>query len=153
MKAVAQMASVVVCVMMVAWLAPAEERSVAADLSYAELVSLGIINAYSTNVLVQQGFEGGSFSKADAEDAVRRNLAFVNVLDRYAQSLKRSTSTDDPGMKKWIEDMAGVATYLKQQTLALEDWLSDSSSASAKRLFVGYSDKVEARIETMLKGK
>lgn len=153
MKSVTRMAGSLLCVMLVVSWAPAEDRSVAADLSYAELVSMGIINAYSTNVLVKQSLEGGSLSKADAEDAVRRNTAFVNVLDRYAQSLKRSTSTDDAGMKKWVQDMADVSTYLKQQTLALESWVDNVGSGSAKRLFESYSEKVEARIELMLKGK
>lgn len=153
MTTVSRITATLMCVMLVVWWAPAEERSVAADLSYAELVSMGIINAYSTNVLVKQSFESGSLSKPDAEDAVRRNTAFVNVLDRYAQSLKRSIVTEDAGMKKWVQDMADVSTYLKQQTLVLQDWVSDPGSGSAKRLFDSYSEKVEARIEMMLKGK
>lgn len=153
MKTLVRMASTLVCATLVGGWALAEQRSATADLSYAELVSMGIINAYSTNVLVKQSLESGSLSKADAEDAVRRNTAFVNVLDRYAQSLKRSTATDDAGMKKWVQDMADVSTYLKQQTLALENWVTDPRSGSAKRLFESYSEKVEARIETMLKGK
>lgn len=153
MKTVSRITATLMCVMLVAWWAPAEERSMAADLSYAELVSMGIINAYSTNVLVKQSFESGSLSKADAEDAVRRNTAFVNVLDRYAQSLKRSIVTEDAGMKKWVQDMADVSTYLKQQTAALRDWVGNPGSGSAKRLFESYSEKLEARIEMMLKGR
>jgi hypothetical protein len=130
----------------------AEERSAPADLSYTELISYGIINAYSTNILIQNGIEGGSLPKEDALDALRRNLAFAKVLYRYANSLKRSTSTEDEGLKKLIADMADVSTYLQQQTEALRDWVENPKSASARRLYQGYCDTVEKKIEAMLKG-
>ncbi len=133
--------------------AAAEERSEVADLSYSELISYGIINAYSTNVLVQSGFEGGSLPRADALDAVERNAAFVKVLQRYAHSLKRSSASRDEGMKKLIADMSEVSTYLEQQTQSLKDVVADPKSQSARRLYRSYSDKLEKMIESMLRGK
>ena len=133
--------------------APAEERSELADLSYSELISYGIINAYSTNLLVKTGFEAGSLTKADALDAVERNSAFVKVLERYAHSLKRSSVKREEGMKKLIADMCEVSTYLEQQTESLKDWIGDPKSKSARRLYDGYCDKLEKKIELMLTAK
>jgi len=153
MKTGACVVTGLLCVMVLTACARAEERSVPADLTYTELISYGIINAYSTNLLVQNGFQGGSLPKEDALDAVERNVAFVQVLQRYANSLKRTTATDDEGLKKLIGDMSEVATYLQRQTEALKDWVEDPKSKSAKRLYDRYCDKLEKKIELMLRGK
>ena len=131
----------------------AEERSEMADLAYSELISYGMINAYSTNILVQVGFERGSLGKQEAVEAVERNSAFVKVLQRYAHSLKRSSATKDEEMKKLIASMSEVSTYLEQQTQSLKDWIADPESKSAKALYDGYCDKLEKKIELMLKGE
>ncbi len=130
-----------------------ETRSELADLSYSELISYGVINAYSTNLLVRSGFEGGTLPKEDAVDAVERNFAFVKVLQRYSHSLKRSTTTRDEGMKKLISDLCEVSTLLQQQTQSLKDWIKDPKGKSAVRLYEDYCDKLEKKIELMLGGK
>ncbi len=130
--------------------APGEESSYKASLSYSELISYGLVNAYSTNVLVQTAFDGKCVTKADALDAVKRNLAFVKVLERYAQSLKRGSTNQDEGMKKLVVDMCEVTTYLERQTESLKEWIAEPESKSSKILYQGYSTKVEKSIETML---
>jgi len=130
--------------------APGEESSYKASLSYSELISYGLINGYSTNVLVQTAFGGGCLTKADALEALKRNLAFVKVLERYAHSLKRASPNEDEGMKKLIADMCEVTTYLEQQTESLKDWIADPESKSARLLYQGYSTKLEKSIEAML---
>jgi hypothetical protein len=123
-----------------------------ADLTYSELIGYGIINAYSTNVLIQLAFQGGALPKVDAQEALDRNMAFVRVLERYSFSLKRTTSTKDEGTKTLIAGMCDVSTYLTQQTQALKDWVADPESKSAKQLYDAYCDRLEKKIELMLVG-
>lgn len=131
--------------------ATGEETSYRAKLSYSELLSYGMISAYSTNVLVQIGFGGRALTKTDALDAVERNLAFVKVLQRYTYNLRRSLVNEGEGMKKMIADMCDVSTYLEEQTVWLKNWINDPESKSAKLLYDGYRGKVEKLIEEMLK--
>jgi len=129
--------------------APGEESPFRATLSYSELISYGMINAYSTNVLVQISFAGGCLTKEDALEAVERNLKFVRVLQRYAHSLRRASADESDPMKKLLADMCEVTTYLERQTESLRDWLSAPESKSARMLYEGHSNKVEEKMELM----
>jgi len=131
----------------------AEQTSDVADLAYSELITYGIVNAYSTNVLVQIGFQGGSLPKEEALEAVQRNGAFVKILQRHAHNLKRAAAKREEGMTKLVNDMCEIATYLEQQTQALKDWINDLESKSARGLYDSYCDKLEKKIELMLRAK
>jgi allophanate hydrolase subunit 2 len=132
--------------------APGETDSYRASLAYSELISYGIVNAYSTNVLAQIGFRGGCLTKEDGLDAVERNLAFVKVLERYAHGLKRVSTNEDEGAKKLTSAMCEALTYLEQQTQALKEWILDPKSDSARLLYEKYTEKAEKKIESMLTG-
>ncbi len=129
---------------------PGEESSYRAGLSYSELISYGMINAYSTNVLVRSSFEGKCLTESDALDSVKRNLAFVKVLERYAHSLKRGSANEGEGMKKLVAAMCEVTTYLELQTASLKDLIRNPESKSTRILYEQHSAKVEKGIEAML---
>ncbi|NQU46179.1 MAG: hypothetical protein HQ516_03920 [Chlorobium sp.] len=143
-------ATVVLGVVLLSGGVPEEESSFSASLSYAELISYGLINGYSTNVLVHKGFAAGSLTEADALDDVDRNMAFAKVLQRYANSLKRASAKEDKGMRTLIANMCEVATYVERQTGTLKDWINNPESKSAKALYDAYCDKVEKKVELML---
>lgn len=153
MKIVSFLSAVLLGITLLSGLAFAEQASDAADLAYSELVTYGIVNAYSTNVLVQIAFQGGSLPKEEALDAAERNAAFVKVLQRYAQQLKRDTAKKEEGIKKLVNEMSEVSTYLEQQTQALKDWIEAPDSKSAKGLYDTYCEKLEKKIELMLRPK
>jgi hypothetical protein len=138
--------------LLVVGVVPAQEDSELAELAYSELISHGIISAYSTNVLVRQAFAGRCLGKEDALEAVERNSGFVKVLQRYAHSLRRSTKIKDEGMKRLVAEMCDVTGHLKFQTDSLKDWIENPESGTAKGLYERYTDKLEKMIESMLRG-
>jgi len=144
------LATVVLVGMLVWGGAAPEESSSRMTLSFTELIGYGMINAYSTNVLVRKGLAGKCLTEEDAFENVERNLAFAKVLQRYALSLKRSSTNEDEEMKKLIARICEAATYLERQTASLKDWLNEPESKSARMLFEDYSEKVEKKIELML---
>ncbi len=126
-----------------------EESSYKANLSYSELISYGMISAYSTNVLVRTSFEGKCLTESEALDSVKRNLAFVKVLERYSQSLKRGSASENEGMKKLVAAMCEVTTYLELQTDSLKDLIGNPESKSTRILYEQHSSKVEKGINSM----
>jgi hypothetical protein len=128
-----------------------QESSFRATLSHSELISYGMINAYSTNILIQKGFSGGCLNKVDAVENVERNQAFVKVLQKHALSLKRVSVKEDEAMRRMIRDVCEVTTYLERQTESLKEWINEPDSASAKILYEGYCDRVEKAVDSMLK--
>ncbi len=128
-----------------------QESEFRAKLSHSELISYGMINAYSTNILIQKGFAGRCLLEVDAMENVERNQAFVKVLQEHAFSLKRISVKEDEGMRKMIGDMCEVTTYLERQTESLKDWIAEPKSESAKILYERYCDQVEKAVESMFK--
>lgn len=128
-----------------------QESSFRAALTHSELISYGMINAYSTNILIQKGFAGGCLNKVDAVENVERNQAFVKVLQRHALSLKRVSVKEDEALRKMVRDVCAVTTYLDRQTESLKDWINEPDSESAKILYENYCDRVEKAVDSMLK--